>query len=159
MISSFYVIKPRMTRGDLFYKVYVTDTSLLFIKLGGQFHNRDAFENQVPGIAQLLFLFGFNKVEKRQSQMEKSYDESIQQNQVFELLRIKENFSINHRDIQEILVNKKGTLHTGFHDNGTIIIKLKSDKDLKFIIPKTTLRREIHKALHEVQPPLPVKEL
>ncbi len=158
MIKSFYLIKPRMTRGDLFYKVYVTNTELLFIKLGGQFHNRDAFEKQIPGIAQLLFLLGFKKVEKKQSQMEKSYDESIQQNQESELLKVKHNFSISHRDIQEIIVDKKGTFHTGFHDNGTMAIKLKDDKDLKFIIPKMTLRKEIHKALHEVQPPLPVKE-
>jgi hypothetical protein len=69
----------------------------------------------------------------------------------------KHNFSINSNDIKDIVINQRGTLHTGFHDNGTISFILTNGKILKFIIPKTTLRSSVTECIKDSQPSLSVK--
>ncbi|KKI92769.1 hypothetical protein WQ54_07780 [Bacillus sp. SA1-12] len=159
MGKSFNVIKPRATKSDIFYKVYVTNNSFYFIKIGGQFHNRYAYDKQLPDILEFLFWFWFKKVEQKQADLEIEYDEKVNSGQVSDLLQKKHNFSINITDIKEIVINQKGTLHTGFHDNGTISFILTNGKILKFIIPKTTLRSSVIECIKEAQPTISVKEV
>lgn len=128
MIGSFYLIKPRMTKTDIYYKVYVTNSCIYFIKIGGQFHNRYAYEKQLPDILEFLFLFLFKKMEKKQRLLETDVDEKISGMDVNELLQRKHNFSLSISTIEDIIIKKQGTFHTGFHDNGTISFTLKNVK-------------------------------
>lgn len=159
MVKSFHVIKPRITKSDIYYKVYVTNTSFYFIKIGGQFHNLYAYEKQLPDILEFLFWFWFKKMEQKQSDLESKYDEMLNDNQVADLLQKKHNFSINTTDIKHIVINDMGTFHTGFHDNGTISFTLTNGKVLKFIIPKTTLRKSIIECIKAVQQTLSINEV
>ena len=159
MNKSFHVIKPRITKWDIYYKVYVTNNSFYFIKIGGQFHNRHAYDKQLPEIFELLFWFWFKKMEQKQADLEMAYDEQVSCGQISDLLKKKHNFSINNTDIKEIIINQNGTLHTGFHDNGTISFILTNGKILKFIIPKTTLRSAVTEYIKEAQQTLSVKEV
>jgi hypothetical protein len=159
MEKSFHVIKPRVTKSDIYYKVYVTNNSFYFIKIGGQFHNRYAYDKQLPEILEFLFWFWFKKMEQKQADLEIGYDEKVSSGQVTDLLQIKHNFSINNSDIKDIVINQKGTLHTGFHDNGTISFILTNGIIFKFIIPKTTLRSLVIEYIKGVQPTLSVKEV
>ncbi|TVX77628.1 hypothetical protein FQP34_20975 [Peribacillus simplex] len=159
MGKSFHVIKPRITKSDIYYKVYVTNLSIYIIKIGGQFHNHYAYEKQLPDILELLFWFWFKKMEKKQADLEIEYDEKVNNSQVFDLLQKKHNFSINNTDIKDIVINQKGTLHTGFHDNGTISFTLTNGKILKFIIPKTISRKSVTECLKEAQQTLSIKEV
>ncbi|WP_108669134.1 hypothetical protein [Peribacillus acanthi] len=147
MVSSFYLIKPRITKTDIFYKVYITETHFYFIKVGGQFHNRYAYNKQLPDLFEILFLFWFKRLEKKQENLELKIDQKVSQNEVAELLQERHNFSLNIGDIKEITINKAGTFHTGFNDNGTITFELLQEEKLKFIIPKTTLRMTVKRCI------------
>jgi hypothetical protein len=100
--------KPRITKWDIYYKVYVINNSFYFIKIGGQFHNRHAYDKQLPEIFELLFWFWFKKMEQKQADLEMAYDEQVSCGQVSDLLQKKHNFSINNTDIKEIIINQNG---------------------------------------------------
>jgi hypothetical protein len=157
MIQSFYLIKPRLTQSDIFYKVYVTDTSFYFIRIGGQLHNRYAYEKQIPVLIEILFWYWFKKAEKKQAALEVEYDNQVNNNQVTELLRKEHNFSIHSTEIKNIVINTAGTFHTGFQDNGTILFTLTNGETYKFIIPETVSRMSIKKSIKEVQPELSIQ--
>jgi len=151
-------IKPRMTKTDIYYKVYVTNTFIYFIKIGGQFHNRYAYEKQLPDILEHLFLFWFKKMEKKQGILETDIDEKISSGDVDELIQRKHNFSLTTNTIEEILIKKQGTFHTGFHDNGTISFTLKNGEKIKFIIPKATLLSSIKDNIRQFHQTLSIRE-
>ncbi|MGG5737264.1 hypothetical protein [Bacillus cereus group sp. IBL03679] len=159
MINSFYLLKPRMLKGDIYYKVFVTDDCIYFIKIGGQFHSRHAYKKQLPGILELLLLFWFRKIEKKQLNLETEIDVKIHTGDVHELLQIKNNFSITTKIIKEILLNKQGTFHTVFNDNGTILFTLQNAQKLKFIIPKETAFSSIEEVFHQYQHTKSIKEV
>ncbi|WP_163100072.1 hypothetical protein [Peribacillus alkalitolerans] len=148
MDTSFYLIKPRIAKTDIFDKVYITDLYVYFIKVGGQFHNRFAYEKQLPEILELIFLYWFKKMEKKQTKIENDYDQMIKNNEVSQLLNKRPNFSLENSEISEIILSKKRTFHTGFNDNGTIIFSLMNGKTIMFIIPRNTLRMEIKKCMN-----------
>jgi hypothetical protein len=87
--KSFHVIKPRITKSDIYYKVYVTNNSFYFIRIGGQFHNRYAYDKQLPDILEFLFWFWLKKAEQKQAALEKEYDEKIFSGQVSDFLQKK----------------------------------------------------------------------
>jgi hypothetical protein len=157
MVHSFYLIKPRLTKFDIFYKVYVTDTSFYFIKIGGQFHNRYAYEKQIPVLFEILFWYWLKKTEKKQTALEAEYDNKVNNNEVSELLQKEYNFSINSTEIKNIVINTAATFHTGFRDNGTILFTLTNGETHKFIIPETISRVAINKSIKEVQPELSIQ--
>ncbi len=159
MVGSFHVIKPGKITPDIYYKVYVTETDFYFIKMGGQFHNRYAYEKQLPDLLEFLFLPLFKKAERKQAALEAEYDLLINNNQTSDLLKSKHNFSISGQVIHEVIIDSKPTLHTAFHDNGTISFMLTNGKKHKFIIPKTTSRISVRHTLQESQPILSIKEL
>jgi hypothetical protein len=157
MIRSFYLIKPRLTKSDIFYKVYVTSTSFYFIKIGGQFHNRYAYERKILVLFEILFWYWFKKTEKKQAALEAEYDKKVNNNQMDALLQKKHNFSINSTEIKDIAINKEATFHTGYEDNGTILFTLTNGTTHKFIIPETVSRPSIKKSIKEAQPELPIQ--
>ena len=75
-----------------------------------------------------MFCFG-SKIEKKQLNLETEIDAKIHTGDVHELLQLKNNFSIEINIIEEVLLNKRGTFHTGFNDNGTISFMLKWSKN------------------------------
>lgn len=158
MVNSFHVIRPRVTKLDIYYKVYVIHNSFYFIKTGGQFYNRHAYDEQLSDILGLLLLPWFKKNERKQFELEMEYDQKILSGRVSELLNEKNNFSINNREIEEIVINRRGTLHTFFEDNGTISFNLVNGRKFKFIIPKTTIRSAVTENITEVQPTLCIRE-
>ncbi|MGH1163426.1 hypothetical protein ACQVTW_31140 [Bacillus mycoides] len=159
MMKSFYLLKPRMLKGDIYYKVFVTDDCIYFIKIGGQFHSRHAYKKQLPAILDLLFLPWFKKIEKKQLNLETEIDVKIHTGDVHELLQIKNNFSITTNIIEEILLNKQGTFHTGFNDNGTISFMLQNGQKLKFIISKETLFSSIEESFYHYQQTISIREV
>ena len=159
MIKSFYLLKPKMFTADMYYKVFVTGDCIYFIKIGGQFHSRHAYKKQLPGISELLFLFWFKKIEKKQLNLETEIDAKIHTGDVHELLQLKNNFSIEINIIEEVLLNKRGTFHTGFNDNGTISFMLKNGQKIKFIIPEETLFSSIEEIFDQYEQTIFVREV
>jgi hypothetical protein len=159
MIKSFYLLKPKMLKADMYYKVFVTNDCIYFIKIGGQFHNRYAYKKQLSGIFGLLFLFWFKKIEKKQLNLETEIDAKIHTGDVHELLQLKNNFSIKTNTIEEVLLNKQGTFHTGFNDNGRISFMLQNGKKIKFIIPEATLFSSIEEIFHQYQQTISIREV
>lgn len=159
MIKSFYLLKPKMFTADIYYKVFITGDCIYFIKIGGQFHSRHAYKNQLPGISELLFLFWFKKIEKKQLNLETEIDAKIHTGDVHELLQLKNNFSIEINIIEEVLLNKRGTFHTGFNDNGTISFMLKNGQKIKFIIPEETLFSSIEEIFDQYEQTIFVREV
>ncbi|MFC0273647.1 hypothetical protein ACFFIX_19840 [Metabacillus herbersteinensis] len=150
MGKSFHVIKPRTTKSDFYYKVYVTNTYFYFIKIGSQFHNRYAYDKQLPDILEFLFWFLFKKVEQKQADLEIEYDEKISSGQVSGLLQKKHNFSINNTGIKDIVINQKGILHTGFSRQRNHFIYFNKRKNPQVHYSKTTLRSSVTDALRKL---------
>jgi hypothetical protein len=98
-------------------------------------------------------------MEKKQLNFETEIDSKINIRDAYELLQIKNNFSITKSTIEEIILNKQGTFHTSFHDNGTILFTLKNGEKLKFIIPKATLLSSIKEILNQYQQTIFIREV
>ena len=124
--QKFYLLKPKMFTADIYYKVFITGDCIYFIKIGGQFHSRHAYKNNYLVFQSYCFVL----VQKeKQLNLETEIDAKIHTGDVHELLQLKNNFSIEINIIEEVLLNKRGTFHTGFNDNGTISFMLKMVKN------------------------------
>jgi len=158
MISTFYLIKSNILKPDVYYKIYITNDSCYFIKVGGQFHNRYAYEKQLPEVLELLFSFWFKRMQQKQKVYEEMCDNLIQDQEVSSVLQKKDNFTLMHEEIRNVVLNKQGTFHTAFHDNGTVVFQLKSDQKLKFIIPRSISRESIKTTIEQNQGLFSVEE-
>jgi len=159
MIYNFYLLKPRMISTDFYYKVYVTNNYLYFIKIGGQFYSRDAYFNQLSGGVGILFWYWFKKTEKKQACFEAEIDQKIECGEITEILQNKHNYKILIETIDEIVTNKSKNFHTSFNDYGTISFKLKDGKIIKFIIPDTNLRITVLRSLKQISQTITIKEV
>jgi hypothetical protein len=134
MQSAIHLLEPRKLTLDKYYKVYSTDPSLLFVKVGGQFYDEKTDDEApfVVGIAMMVLrkLF-FNK---RKEQHEAGVDRQVSENPQ-ELLSKKNNFNLDVTAIQKIEMNTKSTFHTIGTDRGTLVLHLKDGTRRKFIIP------------------------
>ena len=73
-------------------------------------------------------------------------------------LQLKNNFSIEINIIEEVLLNKRGTFHTGFNDNGTISFMLKWSKN-KVHHPEETLFSSIEEIFDQYEQTIFVREV
>lgn len=158
MISNFYLLKPRILSTDFYYKVYVINNYLYFIKIGGQFYSRDAYFNQLNGVG-ILFWYWFKKTEKKQACFEAEIDQKIECGEITEILHNKHNFKILIETIDEIVTKKSKSFHTLFNDHGTISFILKDEKLIKFIIPDTNLRITVLRSLKQISQTITIKEV
>ncbi|WP_051530047.1 hypothetical protein [Anoxybacteroides tepidamans] len=157
MFQSFYLLKPRVTKSDIFYKVYVMEEAIYFFKIAGQLYNWNAYEKQLPLLLEILCWKWFKKAEKKRALLESEYDYKVKHQQINNLMRKKPNFFIRIEEIKEITIQGEATIHTGFADNGTVVLTLANGERHKFIIPKSVARAAIETALKDMHPQLPVR--
>ena len=93
---------------------------------------------------------------RKQLNLETEIDAKIHTGDVHELLQLKNNFSIEINIIEEVLLNKRGTFHTGFNDNGTISFMWSK---IKFIIPEETLFSSIEEIFDQYEQTIFVREV
>lgn len=74
-------------------------------------------------------------------------------------MQLKNNFSIKTNTIEEVLLNKQGTFHTGFNDNEKISFILQNGQKVKFIIPEETLFSSIEEIFDEYEQTIFVREV
>ncbi|MCR6781263.1 hypothetical protein P4391_24015 [Bacillus thuringiensis] len=74
-------------------------------------------------------------------------------------MQLKNNFSIKTNTIEEVVLNKRGTFHTGFNDNGKISFILQNGQKVKFIIPEETLFSSIEEIFDEYEQTIFVREV
>jgi hypothetical protein len=134
MRTPIYLIKPSTFTPDKYYKVYATETSYIFIKLGGQFYEENAVEKQYLLLGLIFLLFRKKILTNRRSVFENTVDREIEINPD-SLLAKRNNFKIDLDNIETVQVNEKSTFHTSLNDNGSVKITLSNGKILKFIIP------------------------
>lgn len=134
MRTPIYLIKPSTFTPDKYYKVYATETSYIFIKLGGQFYEENAVEKQYLLLGLIFLLFREKIFTNRRSVFENTVDREIEINPD-SLLAKRNNFKIDLDNIKTVQVNEKSTFHTSLNDNGSVKITLSNGKILKFIIP------------------------
>ncbi|PER51643.1 hypothetical protein COL26_20960 [Bacillus thuringiensis] len=99
------------------------------------------------------------KNRKKQLNLETEIDTKIHTGDVHELLQLKNNFSIKTNTIEEVVLNKRGTFHTGFNDNGKISFILQNGQKVKFIIPEETLFSSIEEIFDEYEQTIFVREV
>jgi hypothetical protein len=134
MRTPIFLIKPSTFTSDKYYKVYATETSYIFIKLGGQFYEENAVEKQYLLLGLIFSLFRKRILTNRRSVFENKVDKEIEINPD-SLLAKRNNFKIDLNSIKTVQVSEKSTFHTSWNDNGSVKITLSNGKILKFIIP------------------------
>ncbi|MFB7142528.1 hypothetical protein ACFCYN_23230 [Gottfriedia sp. NPDC056225] len=155
---SVYLLKPRQLGTDVYYKVFVSEEYLYFIKIGGQYFSRDAYFNQLSGFG-ILFWYWFKKIEKKQALYEAEIDLKFESGEIESVLHKSHNFKLLTESIEEIQTSKNKTFHTFFHDYGRISFKSKNGKINKFIIPDTNLRITVVNSLKNSLHSITIKEI
>ncbi|MFP3511516.1 hypothetical protein SB775_18080 [Peribacillus sp. SIMBA_075] len=134
MVTPIYLIKPSTFTLDKYYKVYATETSYIFIKLGGQFYEENAVEKQYLLLGLIFSFFRKKILANKRSVLENKVDKGIELNPD-SLLAKRNNFKVDLDNIKTVEVSEKSTFHTAWNDNGSVKITLRNGKVLKFIIP------------------------
>lgn len=142
MPQAIHLLEPSILTPDKYYKVYSTDPSLLFVKVGGQFYDEKT-DDEAPLVLG-LFMMVLRKLylNKRKdyinAMIDRKFSEDPQQ-----LLAKKSNFDITSTSIKKIELKTKSTMHTNKTDNGTLHFHLENDAERKFTIPSFVPRKSV----------------
>lgn len=134
MHPSIHLLAPSTLALDHYYKVYSTDSSLVFAKVGGQFYD-EASDDNLPLIAGLLFIAARKLfLTKRKEQREAAVDRQMSENPQ-SLLSKKSNFELHSASIHKVEMKTKSTFHTAGTATGTLRFYLNDGSEKKFTIP------------------------
>ncbi len=134
MQPSIHLLEPSALKPDKYFKVYASDPSLLFIKVGGQFYDEQT-DDEAPLVLGLVMM-ALRKIvlNKRKEQHEANIDRQVSDNPQ-ELLAKKSNFTLDLATIEKIELNTKSSFHTNKTDRGSLMLYTKDGEKRKFTIP------------------------
>lgn len=141
----FHLLKPKGLIPDRYYRVYYNEQGFYFIRIGGQFFSYRAFENQMGNeFVMFLIMLPFYKLSKKKQQARvQRVEEMVKKGMLDACAAEKNNFFLLIDEIEKVVIKEGSSLHTAFHDNGTVIFCRRDSKEEKFLIPKNILRKEV----------------
>lgn len=150
MHPSIHLLAPSTLALDHYYKVYSTDSSLVFAKVGGQFYD-EASDDNMPLVAGLVFivfrkLFLNKRIEQREAAVDRQMSENPQS-----LLSEKKNFDLHFTAIDKVEMKTKSTFHTAGTATGTLRFYLNDGSEKKFTIPSFVPTETVAKFFEDQQ--------
>ena len=131
----FYVLQPRWSGADRFYKIFVTKDLLCGAKLAGQFYDKGSAYRQLVYPAQIfapLMAIWANRLVKMREETERTYENIGPTTSLF-MSQDKHNFQIALMQIENIVFITRRTLWSP--DNfGKMEVYLRGEKKMTFLL-------------------------
>ncbi|EMG27370.1 hypothetical protein X560_1989 [Listeria fleischmannii 1991] len=93
---------PRFFTGDEYYRVYFYEDTLVFVKLGGQFHHENLLE-QAGLFGAILFYIPYKIARKRQEKREAYVDAVLVKKGMKALLKERKSFQLKQSEIKKMI--------------------------------------------------------
>lgn len=142
MNQAIHLLEPSLLKPDKYFKVYKVESSLLFVKIGGQFYDEKS-DDEAPLVLGLILMLARKLfLNKLKSKRETEIDHQVKANPQ-DFRNKKQNFEIPSRVIKKVELKAKATKHTSGNDSGTIRLMMEDGTEQKYTIPSFVTRETI----------------